>query len=79
MYKLQWELSVLLKLIYAFFSSCLLNSSYPYQRICQVGTCCNVCYRETTLGKSGVHRSWLSYQNPNAVSAMKQSYNKNIG
>ena len=60
------------------FPSCLLNSSHPNQHICQAGTCCDVCYKETTLGKSGIHRSCLWDEDNNAVSAVKQCYNKTI-
>lgn len=59
------------------FSSCLLNSSHPNQHIRQAKTCCNVCYKETTLGKSGIHRSCLSDENTKAVPAVKQLCNKN--
>lgn len=60
------------------FPSCLLNSSHPSQHICQAWTCCNVCCKETTLGKSGIHRSWLSDEGTNTVSAVKQFCDKNI-
>lgn len=60
------------------FSSCLLNSSHPNEHICQARTCCNVCYKETTLGKSGIHRSCLSDEDTNDASAVKQFCNKNI-
>lgn len=60
------------------FSSCLLNSSHPNQHTCQARTCCNVCCKETTLGKLGLHRTCLSDEDTSTVPAVKQFFTGNI-